>query len=278
MPTLMSDCISDEEIKHKLEEARKSAPGDKTHLQLKIEAYNALSGNLKYVDCPKCKNKGYIAIVDSEGQEAMRECTCMKTRRLYRNLEHSGLQGVYERYKLENYTDHEPWQTEILGKAKAYIQSIMSGYSFWFYAGGQRGSGKSHICSAISGRLIALGKTVQFKLWQEIAAEYKQKTYRDDRQEFLHKMYSCDVLYIDDFLKCRNKNEIDYHYDLAFQILNARYNSRKPTIISTELLIEELSAEDSSISGRITEMANGGEYVLSIKKMPERDMRLKNID
>lgn len=273
--TPMSELISDE-IKQKISEARKSVPGDKTHLQLKVEAYNELTGDLRYIDCPECKNKGYIAVIDSEGQEAMRECGCMKTRRLYHNLERSGLKGVYERYKLENFKDTEAWQTEILCKAKAYIQSVMSGRNFWLYVGGQRGSGKSHICTAVSGRLIALGKTVLFKLWQEIASEYKAKTYRDDeRRDFLHKLYSCDVLFIDDFLKCRSRNDIDYNYDLAFQILNARYNSRKPTVISSELTVSDLAREDSAVSGRIIEMADKGEYALSIGNDPEKDMRVK---
>lgn len=273
--TPMSELISDE-IKQKISEARKSVSGCKTHLQLKVEAYNELTGDLRYINCPECKNKGYIAVIDSEGQEAMRECSCMKTRRLYHNLECSGLQGVYERYRLENFNDTEAWQTEILCKAKAYIQSVMSGCSFWLYVGGQRGSGKSHICTAVSGRLIALGKTVLFKLWQEIVSEYRAKTYKDDeRREYLHKLYSCDVLYIDDFLKCRSRNDLDYNYDLAFQILNARYNSRKPTVISSELTVSDLAKEDSALSGRIVEMADNGEYTLNIGSDPEKDMRVK---
>ena len=62
--TPMSELISDE-IKQKISEARKSVSGDKTHLQLKVEAYNELTGNLRYINCPECKNKGYIAKADT---------------------------------------------------------------------------------------------------------------------------------------------------------------------------------------------------------------------
>ena len=276
IPTKISDSMFSDEIRQKIARAKENIPDGISHQQLKLDAYNSLNGSLGYIDCPECRNKGFIAVINDDGQEVMRECNCMRTRRLYHNLEHSGLQGVHERYKLENYTTAEQWQKDILIKATRYIKDIKSGNKYWMYAGGQRGSGKSHICTAVSCRLIAYGKRVLFKMWQDVVSEYRAKTYKDDeRRNFTDEIFGCDVLYIDDFLKCRSRNDIDYNYDLAFQVLNARYNARKITIISSELTIKELSKEDSSLSGRIVEMANKGEYVLSIEKSSDKDMRMK---
>lgn len=274
MPTMLEHILGDE-LKEKLKEAMKSVPGDKTHLQLKVEAYNNVEGDLGYVDCPKCKNKGLIAVINDQGEEVIRNCSCMKIRKLHRNLERSGLQGMYEQYNLENYgTTKRPWQKDVLLKTGNYVKAVASGKNYWLYVGGQTGSGKSHICVAAAGRLIALGKSVVFKLWQEIAADYRARTYReDDRKELFHELFECDVLYIDDFLKVHDRNMIDYNYDLAFQVLTGRYNARKPTIISTELLINELAAEDSALGGRINQMSGGGEYIINIEKIPENDMR-----
>lgn len=276
-PTPMLDFISDEELKQKILDARQRIPKGVNHIQLKVDAYNKTEGSMKYIDCPVCKNKGLIAVINAEGEEVIKECSCMKKRRLFRNLESSGLKGVYERYKLENYIADADWQQAVLAKTKAYMEDIIAGKSYWLYVGGQRGSGKSHICTAVSGRLIAHGLIAQFYLWQDIVSGYRATTYREsDRQKLLSNLFGAvDVLYIDDFLKVRAKNDIDLNYDIAFQVLNARYNSRQPVIISSELTITDLAKEDSALSGRITEMANNGEYVLNIERSPEKDMRNK---
>lgn len=274
-PTQISDLLSDE----KLNEYRKKIPQGVSHEQLKIEAYNAVEGNMKYTDCLKCKNKGYIAVLDTDGDMAVRECDCMRVRRLFGNLEHSGLQGAYEKYKLDTFKADKEWQEDMLTKAQSYVQDVVSGKKLWLYVGGQRGAGKSHICCAVSGKLIAHGKVALYKMWRDVVSEYRSKLYREDeRTEMMYKLIGCDLLYIDDFLKCRDKREIDKHYDIAFEILNARYNARRPTVISSELTISELSREDSSLSGRICEMSDNGKYVISIAHDPEKDMRLKNID
>ena len=43
--------------------------------QREANDYNAKSGNLKHYDCSKCKNKGYVAVVDN-GVMAMSYCSC----------------------------------------------------------------------------------------------------------------------------------------------------------------------------------------------------------
>lgn len=275
MATAISELFS-EDLKQKLDEYRKHIPQGISHEQLKVNAYNDTVGNMKYTNCQKCKNKGQIAVLDSNGDMALRECECMRVRRLFGNLEHSGLQGVYSKYKLETFKATEDWQNEMYTKAQAYIQSILSGGCYWLYVGGQRGSGKSHICCAVSGKLIAHGKIALYKLWQDIAAEWKAKTYKEDeRDDMMYKLAGCELLYIDDFLKCRDKHSLDWHYDIAFQLLNARYNAKKPTIISSELTISDLTKEDSALSGRIVEMSCNGDYIISIKQDPKKDMRLK---
>ena len=274
-PTQISDLLSDE----KLNEYRKKIPQGVSHEQLIIKAYNDREGSLGYVDCPRCKNKGTIAVPapDANGGYVVKDCGCMKKRRLFENLSRSGLQGLYERYRFETFEPEEDWQQEMLCKCQAYIQDILSGKNYWLYFGGQRGCGKSHLCVATAGRLIAHGESVMYKLWKEIASEYKALTYKyEEQSRFMQSIRQQDILYIDDLLKVREKNDLNHNFDLAFTVLNSRYNQKNPTIISCEYLIKELAQEDSAISGRIIEMTGGGKYVINIPHDPEKDMRLKH--
>lgn len=79
-----------------------------------------------------------------------------------------------------------------------------------------------------------------------------------------------DVLYIDDFFKGKI-SETDK--TLAFDIINYRYNNSLVTIISSELLLQELIDVDAAIAGRIKQMS--ADYIVQIAYDDERNYRLK---
>lgn len=112
----------------------------------RINDYNALIGNLGYVDCPICKNKGLIARLD-DGYEKMTECSCMKQREAFRNIELSGLSDTLTENTFDKFVATEQWQQHAKRKAQAYADNPVG----WLYIGGQSGSGKTHLCTAICG-------------------------------------------------------------------------------------------------------------------------------
>ena len=79
-----------------------------------------------------------------------------------------------------------------------------------------------------------------------------------------------DVLYIDDFFKGKIS---DTDKTLAFDIINYRFNNNLVTIISSELLLNDLINIDAAIAGRIKQMA--GDYIVQIAYDDERNYRLK---
>ena len=83
-------------------------------LEQQVADFNAEQGDLKYFDCPKCKNKGYIAVIE-EGTMAMHFCTCKEARKSARLLEVS---GINDDYTLENYKAKYHWQQNILQSAE----------------------------------------------------------------------------------------------------------------------------------------------------------------
>ena len=118
--------------------------------------YNETEGDLPYINCDICKNKGYIAELDTDLNEIRVECKCMSKRKSIKNLELSGLGNLIKKYTFNAYETSKPWQSEIKKKALLFTQN--SGDS-WFYAAGQSGSGKTHICTAICTRFISVSYT-----------------------------------------------------------------------------------------------------------------------
>lgn len=234
--------------------------------------YNDTQGNLPYINCDICKNKGYIAELDTDLNEIRVECKCMSKRKSIKNLELSGLGNLIKKYTFNAYETSKPWQSEIKKKALLFTQN--SGDS-WFYAAGQSGSGKTHICTAICTRFISCDRSVRYKVWRNLFHELQSNQF--DETEYKNKFKSIcdtDILYIDDFLKSNSNNsKFSDELNFAFEIINSRYNANKKTIISSELLISDINKYDSALAGRIAEKLAG--FTIQIQKDDNKNYRLR---
>ena len=245
-------------------------------LKQKIIDYNNSVGNLKDYDCPICKNKGHI-LYEKNGYEYMRDCECMSTRELIRLANESGLGDVLKEYTFAKYTHDEEWQDKIYNTAIKFISDVGANC---FYIGGQVGSGKTHICTAIVRELIKQHLNVKYVIWNEIVTKLKQNIVNDTDtfKNDIESLKKVQVLYIDDLFKTDpTKADIDK----AFQIINTRYNLSKSnkdtryiTIISSEKTFEELIQVDEAIASRIMEMSKK-EYALSIQKDINKNIRFR---
>ena len=64
-------------LKQKWEKETKSKTDSEIHAeQVKstIKKYNEEIGDLKYLNCPTCKNKGEIALLNDDGEITYKEC------------------------------------------------------------------------------------------------------------------------------------------------------------------------------------------------------------
>ena len=223
-----------------------------TLTELKAETLNEQQGSLGYMDCHKCKNKGYLAIVRDDSI-VTQECECMASRRSLARIKRSGLADMVENNKFETYQTIEDWQK--VAKRMA-INYTADGNGKWFVITGTPGTGKTHLCTAIAGELIEAGKEVRYMLWRTEAPRLKSLVNeRDEYERIMLELKRVDVLYIDDFFK-GTISAADIN--LAFELLDARYNSRdKMTIISSEKTMEDILSIDEAIGSRIYERSKG---------------------
>ena len=255
----------------------------KNYLETECEEFNNEYGSLNQdgYDCPKCNNRGCFAYVQNTElgyYKFVRECECMKIHRLIRGMEESGLGDMLKIYKFDNYSHDTKWQDYIFAKANNFVKSPTN----CFYIGGQVGSGKTHICTAIVGELMKQEqRNIKYVVWEELATLLKQEAF-DDKESYkerLEDLRNCNVLYIDDLFKTSPTptdlkncfNIVNYRYNLSRTYKDERY----VTIISSEKTITDLIQIDEAIASRIYELANG--YCLSIGKDNKKNYRFRDM-
>ena len=246
-------------------------------LQAKADLYNESEGHLNSldgIDCPLCRNRGYAEEVRFNGYcySILVECQCQKRRKSWRRLQNSGMAGSIRRQTFESFEVTSAWQERIRKKAEQYVHDEEDR---WFYIGGAVGCGKTHICTAICGQLLAGNKSVRYMCWPEESVRLKGLVNEEEYNSRVRGYKECEVLYIDDLFKLGRARAAggpsDADVKLAYQIINARYIARKKTILSSEWLMDELMDFDEATASRIYEMSKG--YALQIARDKGRNYR-----
>lgn len=216
-------------------------------------------GNLDGYDCPDCLNRGWFLRVDDTGARSTVACKCMEIRKNLWRVERSGLADLIERYTFDNWKTEEPWQGEILNAAMHYADSREG----WFAVCGRSGTGKTHICTAICSELLNHGISTKYMLWRDEATRIKAAvTDPEEYTRLLYPLKTVQCLYIDDLFKVgRGIRPTVGDVNLAFEILNYRYNNRSLiTIISSELTVSDMIRIDEAVGSRIYERTKNGQY------------------
>ncbi len=242
-----------------------------------MDTINALEGEYQGYDCVKCKNKGFIAVLRADGSFFTRECSCMPMRKCLQQMEASGLSKTIRKQTFENFHATEPWQISLKGLVSQYAKAPEG----WLMIGGQPGSGKTHLCTAVCRELLLRGETVFYMPWREYIGKLKAVNGDvNERFDLLDKCKKSPWLYIDDLFKTgKNQDNLSSptstDINLAFEIINHRYCQQLPTIISTEKSSEELTDIDEALASRIIECC--GKHVYCITPGSEKNYRMRNV-
>lgn len=249
-------------------------------LRLKADGFNRTEGEAKGYKCSKCRNKGVVALVvedDVSARLVFRECKCMTIRDCIRKMERSGLKNIIKEYTFEKFVVSDPWQESVKTKAQEFAKSR----SGWFYIGGQSGSGKTHICSAICREFLLAGMEVRYFTWRDDVVRLKSLVNNTELyKKAIDEYKKVKVLFLDDLFKTgraadgTKQQPTVADINLAFEILNFRYNNPDLiTVISSECTLNDLLTIDEAVSGRIFERC--GANFLSLKPDRAKNYRLK---
>lgn len=249
--------------------------------------FNDSIGDLNQKDgynCEICRNKGGI-MQSVEGNPLSSQyvvCRCMKMRKMIRNLKKSGLDKSIKEYSFEKYLIEQEWQRQVKEIA---IKFTTDNEHTWFYIGGQSGSGKTHLCTAITAHYLRQNKTAKYMLWRDEITKLKANINNNEEYNAaITELKNVEVLYIDDLFKMGKDQNGNVQrptvsdINIAFEILNFRYNNKDLiTIISSERGIDEVMEIDEAIGGRIYELCSKAGYLINLKKDESKNYRKKGV-
>ena len=146
---------------------------------------------------------------------------------------------------MQNWTfENDNGQNPQMEKARKYaenwdrVKEKNIGLLIW----GDVGCGKSYLAAAIANALMEREIPVRMTNFNAIMNDLAG-TF-EGRNEYLDRLSGCPLLIIDDFGMERGT---DYGLELIYSVIDGRYRSRKPLIVTTNLTLTEMrSAQDTA--------------------------------
>lgn len=229
----------------------------------------------KSPSCKLCGDTGWYDL----GNNTVCECSCQAIKKERERLADSGLLDAMDTLTFSSFVAETPWQQRAMDIASGYASHLLSGGKGWLYAGGAVGSGKTHLCTAICGKLLKAGIRVRYMLWPEESQRIKADINDAEALDrLLNPLMKVPVLYIDDLFKCQHEpggrpEVTKADVKISFQILDARYRQKLPTLLSSEWMIQELMDIDEGTFSRVYQMCKS--HMLLISREPGRNYRFK---
>ena len=197
--------------------------------------------------CPKCNTPMHCK-VNFMGYEQIVPCLCKcrsqereeqeeqeRLRQVKYRVERLRQQGIsdpqHEQYCFKN--DDEV-DSELSTKCKKYAngfdQMLEQNIGLLFY--GDVGTGKSFYACCIANALIDNGIAALVTSMPRIINRFKSMTFQDDKNIFVNSFAKYPLVVIDDI---GVENGTEFAHEIMFQIIDTRYKSKKPLIVTTNL-------------------------------------------
>ncbi|MNI30649.1 hypothetical protein D3C73_845020 [compost metagenome] len=140
---------------------------------------------------------------------------------------------------------------------------------------GNPGCGKTHLLAAVANNLLNSGVEVFYFPWVEGMKELTSASL-EQKQEIIYRMQHCEVLFLDDLFKGREK-PTEFQFETAWAVLNYRYLNNLPILVSTERSISDLLDIDEAMGSRIKQVTRNHLAVINGSR-EELNWRLKEAD
>jgi DNA replication protein DnaC len=136
---------------------------------------------------------------------------------------------------------------------------------------GSVGTGKTYYSACISNELIDKGYTVLMTNFARLTNQLQGKF--EGKQEYLDSLNDYSLLIIDDLGAERNS---EYMQEIIFNIIDARYRSGLPFIITTNLTIDVMMSTDNIANKRIYDRILERCYPVKVDGTSRRTESFKN--
>lgn len=206
-------------------------------------------------NCQKCEDKGYT--FNNEGEVVWCECKLKKDAE--ERLSKSGLAHRIRENTFKNYKQDDPQRIEAVNYCLEYLSNFKE-FKPSIVLMGEVGAGKTHLAIATANKLLSeySVKYVPYEDIRDLRLRMNDKEYYNSK---INSFREVSVLFIDDLFKGLEKDvdiaRFKTELDITYQIINYRYNNKKPMIITTELNVNRMMQIDGALASRILEMSKG---------------------
>ncbi|GAB4463216.1 MAG: hypothetical protein Kow0070_23410 [Anaerolineales bacterium] len=207
-------------------------------------------------DCPHCGGIGFLRVDVPVGHERfgkLEPCVCRASeitknarQRLYElsNLERLS-HLTFENFNVQGNPKAKHAITQVekdsLMEAKRACEEFAKELSGWLLLEGTYGSGKTHLAAAIANEAVNRNTPTLFITPSDLLDRLRAGYGSSDEgfEERFEEIRNVSLLVIDDF---GTQNATSWGQEKLFQLLNYRYINRLPTVITTNLILDEIES------------------------------------
>jgi DNA replication protein DnaC len=223
--------------------------------------------------CAVCSGTGWEFVVD----KGVRPCRCRAEGKLAKLIADASIPKLYRESSLQNYQPSRGNLSQL--RAFNYAHTLVRDYPIidrGILFMGSVGVGKTHLSVGILRGLIERGISCRFyefrSLLKEIQNSYNPNTNLTE-MDILAPLFDYDVIVLDELGSAKPSEWVQ---DTIGLIINARYNEKKLTILTTNYPDEHQSSTDETLSERIGARLRSRLYQMCRTVLVEgEDYRLK---
>ena len=156
-----------------------------------------------------------------------------------------------EAFATKTFDRMEPSVHENVRAALAVARDYARDPNGWLFLTGPCGSGKTHLAAAVANESIRQRRVQSLFMIVPDLLDYLRETYNPHSEvtydQRFEKIRSVSLLVLDDL---GTENATTWAREKLFQIINHRYNTRLPTVITTN---QDLESVDERIRSRISD-------------------------
>jgi DNA replication protein DnaC len=201
-------------------------------------------------NCPHCEGIGYLRIDRNLGDPdfgRVQVCVCRQVdveERIRQRLFSLSRLDELKEYTFDNFNPQGRvgiggQQAQSLERAFNQSEAYADVFSGWLFLQGGYGCGKTHLAAAIANAAVDAGMPTLFLTVPDLLDQLRYAYGSEDVtfEDRFEQVRTAPLLVLDDF---GTQSATAWAREKLFQILNYRYINQLPTVVTTNLMLEEL--------------------------------------